>query len=89
MHEYPAEDTAVRAEYVVWHVHDAGGPALRLKVRYRDDEEVSDWQDGPDLADAIDQAVADGWCPFDQEPGFAPSEYAIYHLVRDAGSPKV
>ena len=35
-----AADDAVQAEYVLWHVYDAGGPTLCLKVRYRDDEEV-------------------------------------------------
>ena len=30
------------AEFETWHVHKAGGPVLRLKVRYRDDAEVID-----------------------------------------------
>ena len=82
-----AADDAVQAEYVLWHVYDAGGPTLCLKVRYRDDEEVDDWQDGAGLVDALEQAVADGWREFDREPGNAPGEYAIYHLVRATGSP--
>ena len=79
---------AVHAEYLLWHVYDAGGPTLCLKVRYRDDEEVHDWQDGPSLVDALEQAAMDGWEAFDREPGNAPGEYAIYHLVRtgDASS---
>ena len=78
---------AVHAEYLLWHVYDAGGPTLCLKVRYHDDEEVHDWQDGPSLADALALAAVDGWQAFDREPGNAPGEYAIYHLVRHAGSP--
>ena len=80
-------DDAVRAEYLLWHVYDAGGPTLCLKVRYRDDEEVHDWQDGPGLLDALEQAAAHGWRAFDREPGNAPGEYVIYHLVRATGSP--
>jgi hypothetical protein len=71
-----------RREYLLWHVHDAGGPTLRLKVRYRDDDEVQDWQDGPDLDDALSEAATEGWQAFDREPGSAVGEYAIYHLVR-------
>jgi len=73
---------AVHAEFLLWHVYDAGGPTLSLKVRYRDDEEMHDWQDGPTLADALEWAAVEGWQAFDREPGNAPGEYAIYHLVR-------
>ena len=76
--------TLDRAKYVLWHVYDAGGPMLRLKVRYKDDQEMPDWRDGPDLADALEQAAQDGWHAFDREPGHAPGEYVIYHLVRGA-----
>jgi len=79
-------DEAVHAEYLLWHVYDAGGSTLCLKVRYRDDEEVQDWQDGPGLVDALEQAAGEGWQAFDREPGNAPGEYAIYHLVRTSGA---
>ena len=75
-------DDGFDAEYRLWHVYDAGGPTLCLKVRYRDDEELHDWRDGPKLADALEQAAVEGWEAFDREPGDAPGEYAIYHLVR-------
>jgi hypothetical protein len=80
-------EDAVQADHLLWHGYDAGGPTLCLKVRYRDDEEVHDWQDGPGLVDALEQAAADGWRAFDREPGNAPGEYAIYHLVRTQGAP--
>jgi hypothetical protein len=81
------DDDAVHAGYVLWHVYDAGGPMLSLKVRCRDDEEVHDWQDGPNLFDALEQAAAEGRRAFDREPDNAPGEYVIYHLVRATGSP--
>ena len=83
-----ADDTA-RPEFQLWHCYDAGGPTLRLKVRYRDDEEVPDWRDGPDLADAVAEAAGAGWEVYDREPGAAPGEYAILHLMRGgpAGRP--
>jgi hypothetical protein len=71
-----------RAAYQVWYVYDAGGPMLSLKVRFRDDEEVADWRDGPELADALQQALVEGWEPYDREPGAAPGEYAIIYLGR-------
>jgi len=77
---------ATHAEFLLWHVYDAGGPTLSLKVRYRDNEELHDWQDGPNLVDALEQAAVEGWEAFDREPGNAPGEYAIYHLVRATGS---
>jgi len=71
-----------RAEYQVWFVYDAGGPLLSLKVRFRDDAEVADWRDGPELADALQQALQKGWQVYDREPGAAPGEYAIVYLGR-------
>jgi len=82
-----AANDATHAEYLLWHVYDAGGPTLCLKVRYRGGEEVHDWQAGPSLGGALEQAAMDGWQAFDREPGNAPGEYAIYHLVRAAGAP--
>jgi hypothetical protein len=73
------------AEYETWHVYDAGGPALRLKVRYREGVEVPDWWDGPDLFDAFEQAAA-GWHAYDREPGMAPGEYAIFYMKRERPS---
>ena len=78
----PAGD-APCAAYQLWRIYDAGGPTLRLKVRYRDEVEVSDWRDGPDLPEALDQAAAAGWWAYDREPGNVPDEYAILHLKRD------
>ena len=74
-----------RSEFEVWHVHDAdaGGPQLTLKVRYRNDQEVPDWANGPDLAAAVEQAAAEGWQLFDREPGTGPGEYAIFHFKRE------
>jgi DsbC/DsbD-like thiol-disulfide interchange protein len=79
-----ADDDASRAEYETWHLHDAGGPMLRLKVRYRDDAEVPDWRDGPELAEALEVAAAAGWRAYDREPGAAPGEYAIFYMRREA-----
>ena len=81
----PSPAAAPRAEYQTWHAHDAdpGGPTLRLKVRYRGDEEVPDWRDGPDLPEALEAAAAEGWRAYDREPGEAPGEYAIFHLRRE------
>jgi len=81
-----AANHAVQDEFLLWHVYDAGGPLLCLKVRYHDDEEVQDWQDGPSLVNALEQAAREGWQAFDREPGNAPGEYVIYHLVRTAGA---
>ena len=71
-----------KAEFQLWHVHDAGGPSLRLKVRYHDEVEVADWRDGPGLDEALDRAADEGWQAYDREPGAAPGEYAIVHLRR-------
>ena len=76
-------DGTTGAEYETWHAHDAGGPTLRLKVRFRGGAEVPDWRDGPDLPEALEAAAAEGWHAYDREPGAAPGEYAIFHLVRD------
>lgn len=85
MNEDGADDRQPDAEFEIWHVYDAGGPVLRLKVRYRDDAELPGWQDGPELFAALRQAEARGWRAYDREPGEAPGEYAIFHLKRDAG----
>ena len=83
-----AVNDASHAEYLLWHVYDAGGPTLSLKVRYHDDEaEIQNWRDGPDLVTALEQAATEGWQAFDREPGAAPGEYAIYHLVRAVEAP--
>ena len=83
------DDDTARPEFQLWHLYDAGGPALHLKVRYRDDVEMEDWRDGPELANAVAEATAAGWEVYDREPGAAPGEYAILHLVRGgpAGRP--
>jgi hypothetical protein len=75
------------AEFDTWHVYDAGGPVLSLKVRYREDEELPDWRNGPDLFEALGQATAAGWHAYDREPGNAPGEYVIIHLKREAARP--
>ncbi len=72
-----------RSEFAVWYVHDAGGPLLALKVRYRNDQEVPDWVNGPDLDVAMERAAAEGWQFFDREPGTGPGEYAIFHFKRE------
>ena len=72
-----------RAEYQLWHLYDAGGEHLTLKVRYRDEAEVPDWRDGPELLAALEAAAAEGWRLYDREPGDAPGEYAILHLKRE------
>jgi hypothetical protein len=78
----PSDGDLARSEFQLWHVYDAGGPVLSLKVRYRDDAEVPDWRRGPDLAPALDRAGAHGWHAYDSEPGEAPGEHAILHLKR-------
>ena len=75
---------AFRTAFQLWHVYDAGGPELRLKVRYRDEAKVPDWRNGPDLSEALEQAAAEGWQAYDREPGDAPGEYAIVQLKRQA-----
>jgi len=72
------------AEFATWHVYDAGGPVLLLKVRYRDEVEVPDWRDGPDVFEGLERAAADGWDAYDREPGEASGEYAIFHSTRAA-----
>jgi hypothetical protein len=77
-----SDDDLSRAELATWHVYDVVGPDLSLKVRFQDGVELPDWQDGPDLLAAFEQAAAEGWHAFDRERGEAPGEYAIYHLKR-------
>jgi hypothetical protein len=71
------------AEFATWHVYDAGGPRLCLKVRSVEGSEIADWQNGPDIFAALDLAEAQGWRAYDREPGNAPAEYAILHLKRE------
>ncbi len=71
------------AEYATWHLYDAGGPRLRLKVRFIEGSEVPNWRDGPDAAVALDRAEAQGWHAYDREPGASPEEYAILYLKRE------
>lgn len=83
-----------RREYRTWHLHDAGGPVLRLAVRYHgrtedgrlESEELPDWRDGLDLPAALVAAATEGWREFDREPGNAPGEYAVLHLMREVES---
>ena len=70
-------------ELDTWYVHDAGGPTLRLKVRFRGDIELPNWQEGPELEAALEQAEAEGWHAYDREPGEARGEYAIFHMMRE------
>ena len=72
-----------RSEFALWRVYDAGGPRLRIKVRYRDDAEVPDWRNGPDLLAAFERAATEGWHAYDREPGNAPGEYAIFYMKRE------
>ena len=74
------------AEYETWHLYDAGGRLLRLKVRYRGRVELPDWRDGPEWPEAVERAEAEGWEVYDAEPGNAPGEYAIFHMKRDGRS---
>jgi hypothetical protein len=82
MHEGP-DDYQDDAEFDIRRAYDAGGPVLNLKVRHREDVEVSAWQDGPDPFAAMQEAEARGWHAHDREPGNAPGEYAIVHLERE------
>jgi hypothetical protein len=77
-------DIPADAEFETWHVYDAGGPTLSLKVRYREGVEAPAWRNGPDIFTALQDAERQGWHPFDREPGNAPGEYVIFHLKRDA-----
>jgi len=84
MDEEGTHDHLSDAEFETWHIYDAGGPVLRLKVRYRGDIELPGWEDGPELAVGLEQAEAEGWQAFDREPGGRPGEYAIVHMTRQA-----
>ena len=78
-----ASDDRITAELETWHAYDASGPVLDLKVRYRGDIELPQWQEGPDVFTALQEAESQGWRAYDREPGQAPGEYAIFHLIRD------
>jgi hypothetical protein len=80
------DDRQPNALFETWHVYDAGGPTLILKVRYREGVEVPDWQDGPGLFEALEQAAADGWHAYDREPGDISGEYAVFYMKREAPS---
>ena len=84
MDEPSPDSDAARAEYETWHLYDAGGPTLRLKVRYHGGVEVPAWRDGPSMREAVEQAAAEGWHAYDREPGTAPGEYAIFYMKREA-----
>ena len=71
-----------RVELETWHFYDAGGTTLRLKLRFRDDVELLNWRDGPELFAALEQAETEGWQSYDREPGAALDEYAIFHMKR-------
>ena len=86
MDEEGADAYQPDAAFETWHVYDAGGASLRLKVRFRDGVEVIDWRDGPDLDAALQGAEGQGWRAYDREPGNAPGEYVIFHLKRDPAS---
>ena len=73
-------------ELETWHVYDAGGPTLRLKFRFHELVELPNWQDGPDLCVALEQAEGEGWHAYDREPGAAPGEYAIFYMERTLSS---
>lgn len=73
-----------RAELETWHAYDAGGPTLRLRVRYREGVELPNWQDGLELPELFEQAAAEGWHAYDREPGEARGEYVIFHMKRDS-----
>lgn len=51
------ENDPAHTGFKIWRVYDAGGPDLRLKIRYRDDVELPDWQDGLDLLTAFERAA--------------------------------
>jgi hypothetical protein len=70
------------SEFQLWHLYDAGGPTLTLKVRFCNEAELPNWQAGPDITEAQAAAEAGGWELYDREPGVAAGEYAILHLVR-------
>jgi hypothetical protein len=84
MEEPTTHDLLSDADFETWHVYDAGGSVLRLKVRYRGDVELPGWRDGPELAVALQAGEAEGWRAFDREPGGRPGEYAIFHMKREA-----
>ena len=75
-----ASDDRTTAELETWHAYDAGGPMLDPKVRYRNDIELPQWQEGPDVFTALQEAESQGWRAYDREPGQAPGEYAIFRF---------
>jgi DsbC/DsbD-like thiol-disulfide interchange protein len=77
------DDLESVADFEIWRVYDAGGPSLRLVVRYREEIEEPDWRNGPDIFAALQQAAAEGWEAYDREPGEAPGEVTIYHMKRE------
>jgi hypothetical protein len=71
------------AEFETWRAYDAGGPHLRLRIRYREGVEVPNWQEGPELPELFEQAGAGGWYAYDREPGQAAGEYVIFYMMRE------
>jgi hypothetical protein len=76
------DDLRPGKQYALWRVYRVGGPVPGLRVRYRDDMELPDWEHGPDPVAAIRDAAREGWTVYDREPGEAPGEHGILHLVR-------
>ena len=72
-----------RAEFETWNAYDAGGPNLRLRIRFREGVEMPNWQDDPDLPEFFEHAEAEGWRAYDREPGQARDEYIVFHMERD------
>jgi hypothetical protein len=78
------DDTWPDAEFDEWHVYAVGSPIRSLRIRYRDAGEVPGWQDGPNVRTALRDAESQGWRVYDREPGAAPGEVTILHLIREA-----
>jgi len=77
------DDWMSHAELDAWRIYAVGSPVRSLRVRYRDCGEVPDWQDGPTILAALQDAKRQGWRVYDREPGIAPGEYIILHLIRE------
>jgi len=71
------------AEFDAWHIYTVESPVRKLRVRYRNCGEIRRWQDGPNVRTALQKAKRQGWRVYDREPGIAPGEYIILHLIRE------